>query len=193
VGAYIFKRTSHLLVFNNTLFYGTYRDDCWLMNTKDTVGIASEFTRSSLLWFRHSCAPPLIAWEPKALPVAIVDFGVPRTPTISYCGFGLHLFVLWDLITHSCNTGSSSCSTGGHQRCTHCCSCRRVLRALLLFHLGDTSIVGVVSTSGFSPSSVVIFVFGSRPPAHRRHRFVELFYQWSTGQCAVKPIGFISC
>jgi hypothetical protein len=27
-------------------------------------------------------------------------------PPQSKCGFGLHLFVLWDSITHSCNTGS---------------------------------------------------------------------------------------
>jgi hypothetical protein len=32
-----------------------------------------------------------------------------------------------------------------------------VLRALLLFHLGYSSIVGVVLTSGLSPSSVVVF------------------------------------
>jgi hypothetical protein len=43
--------------------------------------------------------------------------------------------------------------------------CLGVLRALLLFHLGDTSIVGVVLTPGFLPSSVVVCCCGAYRPA----------------------------
>jgi hypothetical protein len=77
--------------------------------------------------------------------LAPLAFGHGPLTEISYCGFGFHLFVLWDSPrTHSCNTGISS-------------------------HLGDTSIVGVVSTSGFSPSSVVVNVRVDPRLNGRRH------------------------
>jgi hypothetical protein len=53
-----------------------------------------------------------------------------------------------EVSTSGCLLAIVSCSCGW---------CRRLLRALLLFHLGESSIAGVVLlTSGYLPSSVVV-------------------------------------